>query len=95
MKKIIKKTRKEIDQETLMVELAVSDTNYFYWACDKCYTAFFAGDVILQEVGRGYKRCTNMVSNFLGDKMCLGNLYGGDKESFDRYYKVVQETDHV
>ena len=89
MKNIIKKTRKEIDQEQKAKSLElikVKDTNYFYWSCDRCLVAFFGDDFIYKTDG-GYK-CLNTIEKILRPvRTCMESIHGGDEDCFNKYYK--------
>jgi len=90
MKKVIEKTDKEREQDYTEKLVKVKDTHYFYWVCDKCGMAFFEDDDIL-EGSDGWNRCANITTGKWFKrlpKICGNKIYGGGKESFDKYYKL-------
>jgi len=88
MKKILKKTKEERIKETLVLPIKVEDTRNFFWACEKCLTAFFAGDTVLRSAN-GEFYCKNSIKTFFGERTCKGRIYGGDEKCFNEYYKIV------
>ena len=94
MKKVIKKTREEIEGSEQLTPIKVSDTNYYYWVCDECKVAFFDSDIILKSSKSGCKCPIEKTRGFIGKlfndgKIICGNsIYGGDKECFEKYYKL-------
>lgn len=87
MKKIIKKTEEERIAQVTETRVAIKDTKYFYFACDKCGIAFFDEDIII-KCSDGYNRCPNVVSSlFKKDSVCKNQMYGGNEETFNKYYK--------
>lgn len=91
MRLIIKKTEKERESETNEKEITVVSRGYFYVACDTCNMAFFTNDIILFD-SNGYFRCPNKIKGGFIKKnsICKNKMYGGDEESFNRYYKLKQ-----
>jgi len=87
MKNVIRKSEEERKEEAknTVTEILVKDTYYFYWACDRCNVAFFDGDTILESTD-GYRRCP-LKRGFFG-RTCLNQIYGGDEDCFNRYYKL-------
>ncbi len=93
MKQITKKTEKEKLSEITITPFLI-DPNitpyYDYWSCESCNVAFFRGDTILKTSDYHYKCPLKVKRGFLGKKVvCMNNVYGGNKESFDRYYKIL------
>lgn len=66
-------------------EVAVKDTQYFYWVCEICEVAFFGEDRVLVS-NDGCKRCPLTRGHFVKHR-CLNQLYGGDEDSFSKYYR--------
>ncbi len=89
MQKITKKTEADRQAETTYKEIKVSDTHYYFWVCDKCDVAFFKEDIILLDSNE-YHKCPLIIrKGILGKKsICNNQISGGDKNCFDRYYKL-------
>jgi hypothetical protein len=86
MKEIIKKTEKEQKQERTCAIVKVKSTGYYYWCCDKCMVAFFDDDLILKCNDGNY--CIKERRNLWGImKKCNNRIYGGDEDTFNKYYK--------
>ena len=88
MKKIRKKTEEEQQETVSFTRVPVGSLRHFYWACDACNTAYFAGDEIIQSSDGKYF-CPRKVSRFFGNGNCNNRIYGGDEECFNEYYKLV------
>lgn len=88
MKKIIEKTRKEREEKISTTAIKVSDTQYYFWACDKCKIAYFSADEILKDQN-GRERCPRIKKSlFMKEKICLNGLTGGDEDCFNRFYNI-------
>lgn len=93
MKEVIKKTKEEREVAVTNKEIKVEDTHFFYWTCDDCNVAYFAGDTILED-SKGIHRCSREIKQniigkifFKGKVVCGNHMYGGDEKCFNEYYK--------
>lgn len=93
MIKVIKKTRKEIEEYDAYFEnheIQVNKTHYYYFSCDDCNIAYTGDDIIIESYD-GKKLCPKYVSTgiFGAHKVCLNQMYGGDEDCFKKYYKIA------
>lgn len=100
MEKVRFKTPEEINKEKQNTYklTRITDINhtYFYLMCETCNCAFFRdqNDEVMYSKSENMFRCPNTITPnpffFWKEKrICLNNLYGGDEDGFNKYYKII------
>lgn len=89
MKDIIKKTKEEQEAVLKMTPCEVSSTGMYALVCESCNKAFFGDDLVGSLSTGGYVCLMFIPGRLLSKgKTCNYRVYGGDEESFNRYYKI-------
>lgn len=97
MKIIRLKTKKEREEPLSYEKIKVKETRYYFWVCEKCKIAYFDKDIVL-KYSDGSMRCPNDILSCvwfslrkLRLRTCNETIRGGDKECFEKYFKVVED----
>lgn len=94
MRKIIEKTEKEILREQTIEKISVRDLGRFYFVCSRCKIAYFGDDIILRVMrSEGYydEKCPNKIEGLFAH-ICMKNIYGGNEDQFNYYYKFALDS---
>lgn len=91
MKSIRIKTQQEREKEkqAKVKEVMVKSRGYYYYVCEKCRTAFFDSDMIL-ESSTGAHFCPLNTKRWWRVRPCLAQIFGGDEEDFKKYYEIKE-----